>query len=905
MSTPTTQVSIDQLLLQAQDPDPNQRNLGMNSLDNLAKSDLSSFLTELGKILSDEAKDSKIRTLSAILIKNSLLYTEDFRQKWKTQLKKEDKNNIKLLVLSTLASSKKEIRTIASTVIASISKIDSPITETWPELLPSLTQNAFNEDINMKLSAIEALGYVCEELNMKSIDSGSVNNILNALIQNLIKPENDKKIILQVLKALYYAIRLAQKNFEKKEERNIIMQAIFQIGDKYPEDEEVIEKIAMLFIGMLSISSYYDYIDDFFMQIMKFSFGIFEKYKSRDDKKLALFGLEIICSIGDEEVSRSNNDYIRLAKIGNDIYEIDKRSKGYFNKISTDLQNLIEKNVQLSSEDDEEEEDTWNISKACLNILNLMVQIIDSKTMGKFYENLAKEIKNNTPMIINNNGNNNQNNLAILNNRAKIWLLLGSCITRINRMEIAKLLNSSLNIIFQDISQNISLPLKKSASYVILRVTKEIPKLFESGRLGKIIELLASEIKTSKDNTYMLNICHSLRNLIKCFGDLETNKSSCALSPYFETILTNLYFGAEQDIKNFKSRAKTTLSRFTTIGALIEYSSHDKQVQIYEIIKQFLIEIEKTQNNIDAMLNAGIDKETIFQIQGYYYSLLQKLFIKYKTKIEIDFAEKIWQLTETLFKYRKTVFDEANLAISALARNMGQSFEPIFIKYFPYIDYSIKFYSDSSLSKSGLLSLMHCITSVENNIGKAEEIIKTLIDVCISNDVTRPNKTIAINIIGNVALFEGTNFSPYLDPVMKLLFSAAQLGFNLGDNIDEDLIEFVKSLRYELLQTFTSIELTFNSNENNILTPYIKDIFEFIKSCVSDTKIQNIEILKSILALLIDLFGIYGTQFKELCNENFVAAFIKLIQGYFTNKKMDSEIESNIDLLKSYFIPKN
>ena len=890
MSTPTAQLSIDQLLLQAQDSDQNQRNLGMNALDNLAKSDLSSFLTELGKILSDEAKDSKIRILSAILIKNSLLYTEDFRQKWKTQLKKEDKNNIKLLVLSTLASSKKEIRTIASTVIASISKIDTPITETWPELLPSLTNNAFNQDINMKLSAIEALGYVCEELNLKSIDTDSVNNILNALIQNLIKPENDKNIVLQVLKALYYAIRLAQKNFEKKEERNIIMQAIFQIGDKYPEDEEVIEKIAMLFIGMLSISSYYDYIEDFFMQIMKFSFGIFEKYKSRDDKKLALFGLEIICSIGDEEVSRSNNEYIRLAKIGNDIYSIDKRNRGYFTKISTDLQNLIEKNVQLSTEDD---------------ILNLMVQITDSKTMSKFYENLAKEIKNNTLANINNNGNNNPNNLTILNNRAKIWLLLGSCITRINRMEIAKLLNSSLNIIFQDISQNISLPLKKSASYVILRVTKEIPKLFESGRLGKIIELLSSEIKISKDNTYMLNLCHSLRNLIKCFGDLETNKSSCALSPYFETILTNLYFGAEQDIKNFKTKAKTTLSRFTTIGALIEYSSHDKQNQIFEIIKQFLIEIEKTQNNIDTMLNAGIDKETIFQIQGYYYSLLQKLFIKYKTKIETNFAEKIWQLTETLFKYRKTVFDEANLAISALARNMGQSFEPIFVKYFPYIDYSIKFYSDSSLSKSGLLSLMHCITSVENNIGKTKEIIETLIGVCTSNDVTRPNKTIAINIIGNVALFEGTNFSPYLDTVMKLLFSAAQLGFNLGENIDEDLIEFVKSLRYELLQTFTSIELTFNNNENNILTPYIKDIFEFIKSCVSDTKIQNIEILKSILALLIDLFGIYGTQFKELCNENFAAAFIKLIQGYFTNKKVDSEIESNIDLLKSYFIPKN
>ena len=905
MSTSTPQLSIDQLLLQAQDSDQNQRNFGMNALDNLAKSDLSSFLVELGTILSNESKDSKIRILSAILIKNSLLYTEDFRQKWKTQLKKEDKDKIKLLVLSTLASSKKDIRTIASTVIASISKIDAPITETWPDLLPSLTENAFNEDINMKLSAIEALGYVCEELNLKSIDSGSVNNILNALIQNLIKTENNKDIILQVLKALYYAIRLAQKNFENKNERNIIMQTIFQIGDKYSEDDDVIEKIAMLFIGMLSISSYYDYIEDFFMQIMKFSFGIFEKYKTRDDKKLALFGLEIICSVGDEEVSRSNYNYITLDKIGNG-YTIDKKSKGYFAKIGNDLQNLIEKNVQLSYEDEEEEE-AWNISKACLNILNLMVQITDGKTMGKFYENLAKEIKNNSLSIINNNNtNNNQNNLTILNNRAKICLLLGSCITkRRNHQEIVNILNLNLNIIFQDIAQNISLPLKKSASYVILRATKEYPKLFESSRLGKVIELLSSEIKNSKDNTYILNLSHSLRNLIKFFGDLETNKSSCALSPYFETILSNLYLGAEQDIKDFKSRAKTTLSRFTTIGALIEYSSHDKQVQIYEIIKQFLIEIEKTQNNIEVMLNAGIDKETIFQIQDYYYSLLQKLFIKYKTKIELNFAEKIWLLTENLFKYRKTVFDEANLAMAALARNMGKSFEPIFLKYFPYIDYSIKFYSDSSLSKSGLLSLMHCETSVESNIGKAEEIIKTLIDVCISNEVARPNKTIAINIIGNVALFEGTNFSRYLDTVMKLLFSAAQLGFNLGNNIDEDLVEFVKSLRYELIQTFTSIELTFNNNENNILDPYITDIFEFIKSCVSDTKIQNLEILKSILALLVDLFGIYGGKLKELCNENFTAAFIKLIQGYFTNDKIDSDIESNIDLLKSYFIPKN
>ena len=46
------------------------------------------------------------------------------------------------------------------------------------------------------------------------------------------------------------------------------------------------------------------------------------------------------------------------------------------------------------------------------------------------------------------------------------------------------------------------MPLKKSASYIILKVTKEIPKMFDSSRLGRIIELLSTEIKASQDNIY-------------------------------------------------------------------------------------------------------------------------------------------------------------------------------------------------------------------------------------------------------------------------------------------------------------------------------------------------------------------------------------------------------------------
>lgn len=891
MSTSNTPTNIDQFLEMALDSSEAKRNTGMNSLNTLAESNLSLFLQQLGTILSDESKPSNIRQLSAILIKNSLLYAEPLREIWKNKLPVEEKNQIKLLVLSTLASSKKEIRTSASTVISTISKVDSPIVETWPDLLPSLTDNAFNTDINMKLSAIEALGYVCEELTTKSIDASNVNKIMNALIQNLTNEQNPVEVILQVLKAIYYSIKLAENNFSNEKERSIIMNAIFQIGGKYETNEDVIEKIAMLFIEMLSISNYYDYIEDFFIQIIKFSFGVVQKYKVSNEK-LALLGLEIICTIGDEEVSRSNNAFINIKKI-NQFYKIEKPNKGYISKISSDLQKLIVTNVKVP--DDDEDENEWNISKGCLNILNLMAQTVDWQIISKFYEEIALQIKN------------NKNNL---DERAKCWLLLGSSISSNNKLESTKFISNCLNLIFGDLQQNNSIKLKKCSSFLISKITKIFPRIFDSSKLGSAIEFLSSEIKTCKDAYVVGNLCHSLQNIIKANGDLETNKSSCALSPFFEKILNYIFIDAKNDINEItmgNSTTKTSLNRLMTIGTLIDYSSHDKQNQISEVIKHFLIQIESTQNEIETLISRGANKETIFQIQEYYYTLLQKLFNKYKSKINLNFAQNIWQLTETLFKYRQTVFEEANMALAALARNMGEDFKPIFILYYPYIEFSIKSYSNNSLSKSGLVSLLHGITNTKDTIGKTEGMIDILLEVCTSNEVARWNKTISINILGELVLIIEDKFKPYLEKVMKLLFSAAQMGVNIPADADEDIVEFVKALRFELIQTFACFELSFGENETNrkYLSPFIPDMVNFIKSCVSDTNIQTLEILRSISNLLIDLFGIYGPEFKSLCDENFMSVFINLIQEY--NKKADKndpDIEQNVDILKSFYIKK-
>ena len=765
--------NIEEILSNALSAEKSINQPAMIEINKLSQENFSLFLHSLGNILSNESKATNIRQLSAILIKNSLIYFENLQNEWKKTISTEDKNQIKLLILSSLASKHKEIRTSTSSVIASICKIEQPIMKNWPDLINSLVKNCFNEDLNLKLAAIETLGYVCEEINIKGIDTTTVDQILNSFIQNLINC-NDINIAIQVLKSLFHTVKLAEKNFSSEKELNIIMNSIFSVVEKFQTNEEILEKTAILFIEIIGISNYYKYFNRFFEQIIKFSFNIVSAYESTNEK-LSLLGIEIICSIGDEELKIDNANKIKIDDFFSGNFK--NNSNAYFNKISNQLQELIIKYVKVPEEDEDENE--WNLSKGCLYILSLLVKIADLNNINDFFKKLGEQIKS-------------CNNV---NDKCKCWLLLSSALHTVYKNEMFTLISSNLNNIFKDLNNIKEVKLQKSASFLLIQITKLYPKIFDSNKLNQIISLLLNCLKISKPSIYQ-NIFIILQNIIKSNGDLQTNKSSNSLSNYFDDIIRGIFIHATKEAISNSENTKLALSRLMTIGTLIDYSSHDKQ-------------------------------EKIFEIQDYYYTLLRIIFNKYKTQINLSLGLKIWELTDKIFKFRKTVFEEANLALASLATNMKESFYEIFNNYYPFIELSIKSYNISTLSKSGLVALQNSILSIKNNIeNKANDIINTLIDVCTSNEVSRGNKTIAISCLGEIAINIGLKFSYYLSTVMQLLFSACEMGANVNENEDEDTIEFICNLRYELIMTFTCIEFSVE-DKTELLNPYIQNIFIF------------------------------------------------------------------------------
>lgn len=72
-----------------------------------------------------------------------------------------------------------------------------------------------------------------------------------------------------------------------------------------------------------------------------------------------------------------------------------------------------------------------------------------------------------------------------------------------------------------------NLLIKKSTSWFILQITENFTRILDRNTLSSLIPTLISCLNA--DNYIAINMCYSLVNIIKAFGDLNTLKNSSNL----------------------------------------------------------------------------------------------------------------------------------------------------------------------------------------------------------------------------------------------------------------------------------------------------------------------------------------------------------------------------------------
>jgi importin subunit beta-1 len=127
---------------------------------------------------SEEYDNQQNQGKTRLLLQNALY--EGFWINQDTQFK----NHIKQAILATLASSSSLVRRQVAQIISAIASIEIPRQE-WGELIPVLCENSQNSDLNIRMTSLTTLGYICDELSTNDFSEAFKNLIIRALISNI------------------------------------------------------------------------------------------------------------------------------------------------------------------------------------------------------------------------------------------------------------------------------------------------------------------------------------------------------------------------------------------------------------------------------------------------------------------------------------------------------------------------------------------------------------------------------------------------------------------------------------------------------------------------------------------------------------------------------------------------
>ena len=116
------------------------------------------------------------------------------------------------------------------------------------------------------------------------------------------------------------------------------------------------------------------------------------------------------------------------------------------------------------------------------------------------------------------------------------------------------------------------------------------------------------------------------------------------------------------------------------------------------------------------------------------------------------------------------------------------------------------------------------------------------------------------------------DFMHYLQVIMQILQQAA--GVNVENAEDEELVEYINTLRESILGAYTGIVQGLKGDDKqDAVVPYLDRMIEFIQRCVQDPT-KTTEVLKAAIALVGDLVDCFGSRMSNILNQPFIGAML-------------------------------
>jgi importin subunit beta-1 len=196
----------------------------VNPCENYFKMIYSLFQPELLKTLSDilahGSHSSVARRQSGLQLKNRLTSNDDavkanYQERWMA-IPDDVRNYIKLNILGALGAEGYR-PSAAAQCVQCVAVVELPH-GLWPDLLHVLVGNVTNTNSTemIKEATLEAIGYICQDIQDHRCLEAKSNEILTAIVHGMKREEPSPHVRLAATNALLNSLEFTRANFEKE-----------------------------------------------------------------------------------------------------------------------------------------------------------------------------------------------------------------------------------------------------------------------------------------------------------------------------------------------------------------------------------------------------------------------------------------------------------------------------------------------------------------------------------------------------------------------------------------------------------------------------------------------------------------------------------------------------------------
>eukprot|EP00301_Raphidiophrys_heterophryoidea_P005352 c12256_g1_i1.p1 GENE.c12256_g1_i1~~c12256_g1_i1.p1 ORF type:complete len:866 (-),score=247.12 c12256_g1_i1:326-2923(-) len=762
------------------------------------------YAVMLAQVLAGEQKDPAVRASAGLILKNLFgasvkehAHKKELEQRWMT-LDLNSKLQIKQAAIVALGSQSRQAGQSAAQVTSTIALIDLP-TQQWPELIPGLLQSVSTPNNLLKISSLEAIGYICEDIDPDVLGDQS-NQILTAVIQGMRKEETDVQVRLAAANSLNNALVFMKRNFDSANERNFIMQTICE-ATVVPVTDAASRNLKLkAFTCLVTVADlYYDYLPAYVQAIGQLTFGSITADDNDQNSDIARMAIEFWCTICDEEIERI------AEKDDTGEENPDRKCLGIIQAAFPSLCDLMLKKLPSMDEDLNDDEDT--IQSSAGTCLTLVANAVKDSIVPVVIPFVERNI-----------------NSAAWNEKASAILAFGYILEGPSDLTLQALVPAGLPVLIQSLSAPND-RVKDAAAWTLSRTCE-----FHASMLSAMFEPLLQALVASLSAAPRVanNACWAIHFLaLACLDEDEELPPTNSLSRYFFDIMKALFTCTErEDVQE----ANLRISSYEVINTMISSGAQDTIPLTTQLIESLLIRLA---NTFQMEVMSGEDKEEQSELQGLICGVLTAITQKLGANIK-PFVPRMMTLFLQVFNQQSaSLHEEALMSVSAVASNIGAEFGPYAPQVYPFLLKGLQNHQEYEVCTVAV----GLVGDLSRALGKSfapftTDIVGTLLTNLQNENLDNSVKPAIIAVFGDIAMSIQELFEPILAQVMYMLYQASMLEI---DTSDEDMVEYRSELRVAVLDSYIGILQGFHDGHKlDSLVPFLDSVFNFIATVAGD-----------------------------------------------------------------------